>query len=69
MCTISNHHDVHFKYLTILYVNYTFKGFPGSSDGKKSACNTGDPGTGDPGLIPRMERFPGEGNGNPLQYS
>ena len=64
MCTISNPHDVHFKYLTILHVNYTFKGFPGSSDGKKSACNTGDP-----GLIPGLERFPGEGNGNPLQYS
>ena len=24
---------------------------------------------GDGGLIPRMGRFPGEGNGNPLQYS
>ena len=24
---------------------------------------------GDPGLIPGLERYPGEGNGNPLQYS
>ena len=24
---------------------------------------------GDPGLIPSLGRFPGEGNGNPLQYS
>ena len=32
--------------------------------GKESACNAGDP-----GLIPGLERFPGEGNGNPLQYS
>ena len=24
---------------------------------------------GDAGLIPRLGRFPGEGNGNPLQYS
>ena len=39
-------------------------GFPGSSDGKKSACNAGDP-----GLIPGSGRSPGEGNGNPLQYS
>ena len=39
-------------------------GFPGGSDSKESACNAGDP-----GLIPRSGRCPGEGNGNPLQYS
>jgi len=39
-------------------------GFPGGSDGKVSACNEGDM-----GLIPRSGRSPGEGNGNPLQYS
>ena len=39
-------------------------GFPGGSDGKVSACNVGDP-----GLIPGLGRSPGEGNGNPLQYS
>jgi len=39
-------------------------GFPGGSDGKESACNTGDL-----GLIPGLGRSPGEGNGNPLQYS
>ena len=38
--------------------------FPGSSDGKESACNAGDL-----GWIPASGRFPGEGNGNPLQYS
>ena len=38
--------------------------FPGSSDGKVSACNAGDPGS-----IPGSGRSPGEGNGNPLQYS
>ena len=38
--------------------------FPGDSDGKASACNTGDPGS-----IPGLGRSPGEGNGNPLQYS
>ena len=37
---------------------------PGGSDGKESAYNAGDPGS-----IPRLGRFPGEGNGNPLQYS
>ena len=39
-------------------------GFPGSSDGKASAYNTGDPVS-----IPGLGRFPAEGNGNPLQYS
>ena len=38
--------------------------FPGGSDGKASACNAGDPGS-----IPGLGRSPGEGNGNPLQYS
>ena len=37
---------------------------PGGSDGKASAYNVGDP-----GLIPGSGRSPGEGNGNPLQYS
>ena len=40
------------------------KGFPGGSDGKASAYNMGDPGS-----IPGSGRSPGEGNGNPLQYS
>ena len=35
-----------------------------SSAGKESACNAGDP-----GLIPGLERSPGEGNGYSLQYS
>ena len=38
--------------------------FPGSSPGKESACNAGDP-----GLIPGSGRSPGEGIGYPLQYS
>ena len=38
--------------------------FPGGSDGKESVCNVGDLGS-----IPRSGRSPGEGNGNPLQYS
>ena len=39
-------------------------GVPGDSDGKESACNAGDP-----GLIHGLGRSPGEGNGDPLQYS
>ena len=39
-------------------------GFPGSSAGKESACNAGDP-----GWIPGSGRSPGEGIGYPLQYS
>ena len=39
-------------------------GFPGSSAGKESVCNAGDPGS-----IPGLRRSPGEGNGNTLQYS
>ena len=42
----------------------TFKGFPDGSDGKESTYNAGDLGS-----IPGLGRYPGEGNGNPLQYS
>ena len=38
--------------------------FPGGSDGKASAYNAGDPGS-----ILGSGRSPGEGKGNPLQYS
>ena len=38
--------------------------FPDGSDGKASVYNEGDL-----GLIPGSGRIPGEGNGNPLQYS
>ena len=37
---------------------------PGGSEVKASACNAGDLGS-----IPGLGRSPGEGNGNPLQYS
>ena len=39
-------------------------GFPGGLDSQESACNAGDP-----DAIPGSGRFPGEGNGSPLQYS
>ena len=47
------------KYLFIFTL-----GFPGGSEGKESAYNTGDL-----GLISGSRRSPGEGNGSPLQYS
>ena len=40
------------------------KGFPGSSVGKESTCNAGDPGS-----IPGSGRSAGEGIGCPPQYS
>ena len=43
---------------------YIYMGFPGGSDSKASVCNAGNL-----GLIPGLGRSPGEGNGNPLQYS
>ena len=41
-----------------------WEGFPGDSVIKESTCNAGEPGS-----IPGLGRAPGEGNGNPLQYS
>ena len=46
--------------VTLLYA----EGFRHSSVGKESACNAGDPGS-----ILGLGRSPGEGSGNPLQYS
>ena len=47
-----------------LFTACQIRHFPGDSDGKASACNAGDL-----GLIPGLGSSPGEGNGNPLQYS
>ena len=46
------------------YLPKLSEGFPGGSEVKASAWNAGDL-----GLIPELGRSPGEGNGNPLQYS
>ena len=51
------------KYLIIVYGRVN-GGLPDGSDGKEYACYVGDL-----GLIPGSRRSPGEGNGNPLQYS
>ena len=47
-----------------MQINLAGGGFPGGSNGKESACNAGNP-----GFIPGWGRFPGEENGNPVQYS
>ena len=44
--------------------HFSFTDFHGGSDGKEYACNAGDSGS-----IPGLGRYPGEGKGNPLQYS
>ena len=46
-----------------MYFAYN-KDFTGGSDGEASAYNVGDLGS-----VPGLGRSPGEGNGNPLQYS
>ena len=52
-----------FKLLHFLLVQY-LEGFPDGSDGKEFACNAEDL-----GLISGSGRFPGQGNGYPLQCS
>ena len=52
------------SWVCIKYIVCIQEGFPDSSVGKESACDAGDPGS-----IPGSGRSPGEGNGNPLQYS
>ena len=47
-----------------MYILVHRRDFPGSSDGEVSAYNAGDLGS-----IPGLGSSPGEGNGNPLQYS
>ena len=50
--------------MNILIFTSHQRGFPGSSAGKESASNAGDPGS-----IPGSGRSPGEGIGYPFQYS
>ena len=61
-------HNLHFRITRLEFNNRKIlpdpKGFPGGSEVKASAWNVGDPGS-----IPGLARSPGEGNGNPLQYS
>ena len=54
------------KFSNILFkpTKSNMRGFPGGSVIKNIPVNAGDV-----GLIPGLRRSPGEGNGNPLQYS
>ena len=47
-----------------MLTTYHLLDFPGGSDGKESTWIVGDPGS-----MSELERFPGEGKGNPLQFS
>ena len=47
-----------------IHLSRVNRGFHGSSAGKESACNAGDPSS-----IPGSGRSPGEGIGYPIQYS
>ena len=60
----SGYQEDSLRIVNIMYPYESVWGFPGGSVSKESACNAGDL-----GLIPGLVRSPGEGNGNPLQYS
>ena len=53
--------------LSLFHITLGFQGFPDGSMGKESTCHAGD--IGDVASIPGLGRSPGEGTGNPLQYS
>ena len=55
---------LHLYFYIFVYTLFFFLLFSGGSVGEVSACSTGDRDS-----IPGSGRFPGEGNGNPLQYS
>ena len=62
-----NEQPISVKWLLFLILYdpcYPVSGFPGSSVGKESACNAGDPGS-----ISGSGRSAGEGTGYPFQYS
>ena len=62
----------HSQFLELLWIDDEFEslhplyklGFPGGSDSEEYACSAGVLGS-----LPGLRRFPGEGNGNPCQYS
>ena len=53
------HTYIYIYMYTIIYI-----GIPGDSESNESASNAGDLGS-----IPGLARSPGEGKGNPIQYS
>ena len=70
VCTITWYVNFILIKCCIFKKNQLMMGFPGGTAVKNlpaTAADTGD--AGDVGLIPGLGRSPGEGNGNPLQYS
>ena len=63
-CYLFHNLKLKFDYSLYLCTHIMCLCFPGGSEVKASACNAGDLGS-----IPGSGRSPGEGNGNPLQYS
>ena len=59
-----NHICLSCEHFINIWRRFTAGDFPGGSDSKESAGIAGDPGS-----IPVWGRSPGEGSGNPLQYS
>ena len=62
-----NTQNLRIRFGIILYLlrgSILYSGFPGSSAGKESACNAGDPSS-----IPGLGRSTAEGMGHPLQSS
>ena len=51
----------------VYYETVLCQGFPGGTMVKNRPANAGD--ARDMGSVPGLGRFPGGGNGNPLQYS
>ena len=63
--TINEISNIYLSYLELTTLGESILlGFLGDSNVKESAYNAGNP-----CLNPRLRRYPGEGNGNPLQYS
>ena len=63
MITLQNHPELPICINIFFSFIYAFLGFPGCSDGKEFTCSVGDL-----SWISGLRRFPGEGQGHPLQY-
>ena len=57
-------HEITYVSTPVLLLQSTIRDLPGSSTGKESTCNAGDPGS-----VPGLGRSPGEGISYPLQFS
>ena len=67
MYSITGRRNEYYKGNNLLLIKGKLSSFPDGSVGKESTYNAEN--TGGMGSVPRSGRFPGVGNGNPLQYS